>query len=57
MNSSYPQAVSIAEKLRGQSSQLEEWAAEGEPHEPDSYEEYSSRGSEVFDVQMLFAEL
>jgi len=60
ISASFPQAVSIAEQLRRQSSQLEEWAAENEPKEPDYYYEDSGRrsaSSEMFDVQMLFSEL
>jgi hypothetical protein len=54
----YPVAVSIAGELRSQSSYLEDEAREKDPPEPDYDGGYhSSGGPEVFDVQMLFAEL
>jgi hypothetical protein len=55
---SYSSVASIASRLRSQSSQLEDEARQNDPPEPDYDGEYSlSSGSDVFDVQMLFAEL
>jgi hypothetical protein len=50
---------SVASRLRDHSSDLEQWAAEADPPEPDSYDGgyRASEESIIFDVDMLFSEL
>jgi hypothetical protein len=64
-NSHQSKARNLAKRLRSHSFDLEGWAAEGEPSEPDAdsdggVEGYSGGGEEpvaAFDISMLFSEL
>ncbi len=50
-------ALELAEQLREHSSELESWAGEGDPPDPEYSSEDRSSSPEIFDVGRLFAEL